>query len=391
MNKCVGSCGNIVKTNNLFISDSKKEMSQKENAEFMIDDNIKKYISSLERNILSNNGQSNFKDYFRSISNIRVVDKGSLSCLFSLHNRTGSGNSSYELRINAGRKLLSKKAKLFAESSSSIYYDILKIGKMSLEKCILDAVHRSSLYAAAESFSKGEESFKEDFLMLSDSERKSIIKQILSHEIASGNGLGEWLMANHDADLESVAREGMTGAYFGRIMSYLENSMASAAKYEYDLLTAKEKLDFITKLKEKKDSNQDDNNAKSINELNSYIEYNDRIIGAYHRLIHLKLNNLKSCSNPCKRVPAFRYRKIIRQIKLNYRDSSLEEFLILFHNDNLINQNISGISDSYNNEIIHKIFSEPMCERSGLLETAKRYMGGSEYRQLEDLVKISEV
>lgn len=403
MNKGVGYFGNIIKTNKLFEPKVKKKIHHKEKPESMIDDNIEKYISALKENISFNKGQSNFKDYFHSIYKVTIEDKGFFSRLFSLHNVDKLGNSSYELRINTARQSLYKKAKLFAESSSSIYYDLLRIGKMlkesgawvhntiSLERCILDAVHSSSLDDVAESFSRGEESFKEDFQMLSDSERKNIIKKILSKEIVSGNGLGEWLVVNHNVDIEYVARESMTGAYFGKIMSYLENSMVSAAKYEYGLLTAKEKLDFITKLKEKKDSSQDDNNNKSINELDSYIEYNDKIIGAYHQLIHRKLNHLKSRFKPCKRVPAFRYRRIIRQIQPNYIGSSLEDFLVLSTANKLINQNHFRDSDSYNHEIIHKIFSKPGCERSGLLETAKRYMCEHEYRQLEGLVKVSEV
>ncbi|MEA3515038.1 MAG: hypothetical protein U9R34_06165 [Nanoarchaeota archaeon] len=163
---------------------------------------MQKYIHALEKLIVSNGENHELGSYFDKIIKVETKEKSILSPLFSLEKYNDRMSELYKLIINTKRKSFSEKSGLYNHYSASIYYDLFEIGNMlenkldyynsrNLEKHILDAVHLSYLKDVVCSFSKGEESFKKDFSLLSKTERKGIIKEILCDGITTDNGIEE--------------------------------------------------------------------------------------------------------------------------------------------------------------------------------------------------------
>lgn len=347
----------------------------------------KEYISALKKDIYQKNG-SNFGDYFSSIKHVSVMDRGIFSPLFSVRKQKYGGASDYDLIINSSKKSLYKKAKMFNESRSSIYYDLFNISNIlkkkgawtpkedNLEKSILDAAHMSVLDDVIESCSKGKDSFKEDFLMLSSCEKRNIIKRILANDITLPDNAADWLIQNHSSELEKAAKESMTGAYFERIMKHLENNMLGTVKYEYDLLPVREKLDFIPKIKEKAEMEE----YGQASSLLSYIRSNDDMIYAYHDLIYGKLIDLQSEHNSGRRVPAFKFKRITKSLKsLYHAGDSLTNIL----------QTDSRHFSAKAKAIVANVFPRPRNEWPKLLDMCRYKIPEKQYSQLEEVMKIS--
>ena len=197
------------------LSKIKKEENKKPTEKIVM---MQEYIRALEKLIFSNGENHGFGDYFDKIIRVETKEKSILSPLFSLEKNKMDGASGLKLIINTKRKSLYEKSGLYKNCSATIYYDIFKIGEIlenkldynnsrDLEKNILDAVHFSYLEDVVHSFRRGKESFKNDFPLLSETERKGVIKKILCDEITTGNGIEEWLITNYNPELKAVAKE----------------------------------------------------------------------------------------------------------------------------------------------------------------------------------------
>ena len=236
INKSAGSCGKSFKKvfeSSWGVLEAKLDKMQKNKASKNIskikkeeekkpieklDTMIQEYIHALKQIIFLDSTNSELGTYFRDLKKIEIKEKSILSPLFSLEKYSGEMTSGYKLIINTRKESLYKKSELYRNSSSAIYYDILNIENMlekksghyysqNFEEHVLDAVHLSHLEDVVSSFSKGKESFKKDFPMLSKTERGDIIKQILCEEITADNGIEQWLIKNYNHELRAVAKE----------------------------------------------------------------------------------------------------------------------------------------------------------------------------------------
>ena len=369
-----------------------KKQKRELKGETMVDDNIREYISALEDNIVLGKGCPDIADYFKHLKNIKIMDKGRFSALFDIEKIDGP-SITYNLVVNARRRALSKKAKSFHKSESSLYYDLLKIGKMighylpssyakDLEKCVLNSAYSSALDEVNNSFNENAESFKEDFPALSSPEKKSIIKNILGSETAENKMLGEWLIENHGSDLEAAAKDGIAGNYLGRIVSYLDQGMNSAARYEYDLLPTAEKLNLFIKFKDMYFDTDD--KTDSHNSFRNSIQSRNPAISAYYNLVHIPACRVRSKLPVGNRIPAFKYRLLRKQLKERCQKVPEERF-------RQIAQSEIYTIDNPSEYAVAETFSKQGNDRAALLDIAKQYMSKHDYRQLEDLTKLSEI
>lgn len=385
--------GNAFKYKSLRQRRQEKKAKRELKGEALVDENIKEYISALEDNIIRKKGCPDIADYFKYLRNIKIMDKGKFSPLFDIVKIDDAPSIKYDLVINARKRALSKKAKSFHKSNSSIYYDILKIGTMlghylpsshakTLETCVLNLAYSSALDGVSKSFSENAESFKEYFPRLSFPEKKSIIKKILGSEIAENKILGKWLIENHSSDIEAAAKDGIAGNYLGRIVSYLDQGMRSAAVYEYNLLPTAEKLNIFIKFKEMNFETDDETEIHK--NFNSYISKTNPSISAYYNLVHIPVSNLKTKSLIGGRVPGFKYSRIRRILKSRCQDVPEEKFQEMTNSEIPFVYNLLEYA-------VTETFSKTGDERSALLNLAKQYLSKHDYRQLEDLTKMSEL
>ena len=140
--KCFESCGRFkdnLKDKLMKIRLNKTETETKADNDIIkeLDTSTQEYILTLKKLILSDSENSEFGNYFNNIIDIEVIDKSILSPLFSLkHYDSYQSQDNRTLIINAKRKELSEKSKIYEKSKSAIYYDVLKIGDMIKKKSL---------------------------------------------------------------------------------------------------------------------------------------------------------------------------------------------------------------------------------------------------------------
>ncbi|MEA3515037.1 MAG: hypothetical protein U9R34_06160 [Nanoarchaeota archaeon] len=387
--KCLESYGRVYnRLSDIFskkiLKKTKTEKKISDKISENLDTSTQEYILALKKLILSNDKLSEFGPYFKNIIEIKVKDKGFLSPLFSLKYSNSYAHKDYRrLVINTKKKDLYKKSRLYEKSRLVIYYDILEISNIlkdkllhmssvDIEKDVLNAVHLSYLEDTIDSFSKGEDSFKQHFPLLSETERNGIIKKILSKEITASNEFEEWMIKNYNSELESVSKESMAGNNSKKILSYLEKSMHSIAEYEYDSLLIREKLDLITITKEMINSESSIDNMTRLHAFMQYIMVKDDIIYDYHKLIYsAKSDEIKNNM------------EVINEEFGNYLN--FEGFFVELNKGFKLTceENIGRYS-------ISRLFREPKHEYSALLQIAKEYLPEQKYLQLKGIAGLLE-